>query len=90
MYFVVTFTSLNQIDMITPDNQIPLDDSEDFDADDQQSQQDIHSNGLDDVPEPGDTADFADPDKLQQAYKASEAAYTLNLDEDKEKTDKKE
>ena len=69
--------------MITPDNQIPIDDSQSDDAEDQQSQQDIHSNGLDDVPEPGDTVDFADPDKLQQAYDASESAYTLDLDESK-------
>jgi hypothetical protein len=68
--------------MIIPDNQIPLDDSENSDAEDQQSQQDIHSNGLDDAPEPGDTADFADPDKLKRAYDASESAYTLNLDDD--------
>ena len=76
--------------MITPDNQIPLDDSESSEADDQQSQQDIHSNGLDDTPEPGDTVDFADPDKLRQAYDASEPAYTLNLDKDEPKAQKKE
>ena len=73
--------------MITPDNQIPIDDSQSDDPEDQQSQQDIHSNGLDDVPEPGDTVDFADPDKLQQAYDAAESAYTLNLDEDSDKSD---
>jgi hypothetical protein len=66
--------------MITPDNQIPLNDSENSEADNQQSQQDIHSNGLDDAPEPGDTADFSDPDKLKRAYDASESSYTLNLD----------
>ena len=69
--------------MITPDNQIPLDDAENADAEDQLSQQDIHSNGFDDAPEPGDTANFADPDKLKRAYDASESAYTLNLDVDK-------
>jgi hypothetical protein len=69
--------------MITPDNQIPLDDSENSEADDQQSQKDVHGNGLDDVPEPGDTEDFDAPDKLEQAYKASEAAFTINLGEDK-------
>ncbi len=71
--------------MITPDNQVPLDDSENSDAQDQQSQQDIHSNGFDDSPEPGDTVDYADPDKLQQAYDASEPAYTLHLDDDPDK-----
>jgi hypothetical protein len=73
--------------MITPDNQIPLDDSQSDDSEDQQSQQDIHSNGLDDAPEPGDTVDFADPDKLQRAYDASESAYTLNLDDDNDTSD---
>jgi hypothetical protein len=68
--------------MITPDNQIPLDDSENSEADDQQSQKDIHSSGLDDIPEPGDTVDYADPDKLKRAYDASESSYTLHLDED--------
>jgi hypothetical protein len=71
--------------MITPDNQIPLDDSDDSQADDQLSQQDIHSNGLDDEPEPGDVVDYANPDKLKQAYDASESAYTLNLGDDKPK-----
>ena len=71
-----------KITMITPDNQIPLDDSENSDSEDQQSQQDIHSNGFDDAPEPGDTVDYADTDKLTQAYDASEAAYTLNLGDD--------
>ncbi len=76
--------------MIIPDNQIPIDDSESQDAEDQPSQQDIHSNGLDDAPEPGDTVDYADPDKLTRAYDASESAYTLNLDEDAPKAKKKE
>ena len=68
--------------MITPDNQIPYDDADDSEADDQQSQKDIHGNGLDDLPEPGDTDDFADPANLQQAYDAAESSYTLNLDDD--------
>jgi hypothetical protein len=68
--------------MITPDNQIPLDDENDSEADDQQSQKDIHSNGFDDSPEDGDTVDYDDTDKLNQAYRASESAYTLNLDDD--------
>ena len=65
--------------MITPDNQIPLDDSENSEADDQQSQKDVHGNGMDDVPEPGDTVDYADPDKLKQAYDAAESSYTLEF-----------
>ena len=71
--------------MITPDNQIPLDDSENSEADDQQSQKDVHSNGLDDIPEPGDTVDYEDPDKLQRAYNASESSYTLDVDDDEDK-----
>ena len=67
--------------MITPDNQIPIDDSDSSEADDQQSQKDIHSSGLNDIPEEGDTVDYADPDKLTQAYDASEASYTLDLGE---------
>jgi len=74
--------SLNKIAMIIPDNQIPLDDSDNSNAEDQLSQQDIHSNGLDDIPEPGDIVDDANPDLLRQAYEASESAYTLNLDDD--------
>lgn len=67
--------------MIIPENQIPLDDSENSDSEDQQSQQDIHSNGFDDNSE-GDVPDdgASDADRLQQANKASEAAYTLNID----------
>jgi hypothetical protein len=68
--------------MIIPDNQIPIDDSGESESEDQQSQKDIHSSGLDDLPEDGDTADYADPDKLRRAYDASESAYTLNLDDD--------
>ena len=68
--------------MIIPDNQIPLDDSNESEADDQLSQKDIHSSGLDDAPEPGDTVDYEDSDKLKRAYDASESAYTLNLDDD--------
>jgi hypothetical protein len=73
--------------MITPDNQIPLDDSENSENDDQQSQKDIHGNGLDDAPEPGDTADYADTDKLKTAYDAAESSYTLNLDDDDKSDD---
>ncbi|HWZ15346.1 MAG TPA: hypothetical protein VNW95_08930 [Mucilaginibacter sp.] len=68
--------------MITPDNQIPLDDSQDSDAEDQQSQQDIHSNGFDDIPESGDMIDEDESDNLRQAYDAAESSYTLNLDDD--------
>ncbi|WP_259067253.1 hypothetical protein HDF24_11685 [Mucilaginibacter sp. X4EP1] len=65
--------------MIIPDNQIPYDDEDKSEADDQQSQKDIHASGLEDAPEPGDTVDFDEADKLKQAYDASESSYTLNL-----------
>ena len=73
--------------MITPNNQIPIDDADNNESDDQQSQKDVHSNGLDDIPEPGDTVDYADPDKLQRAYDAAESSFTLNLGDDDTDTD---
>ena len=53
--------------MINPEDQIPPDDSDEFDAADQQSQQDIHSNGLDETPVDENTTDT---DILQQSYDA--------------------
>lgn len=63
--------------MITPDDRLPLDDSEN-EEDEQLSQQDIHSNGFDDVEYEDGTADL---DALDQAYDASEPSYTLDLDD---------
>lgn len=68
--------------MITPDNQVPIDDQNENDADDQQSQKDIHSNGLEDLPGQDDIVEYTDPDKLRQAYDASESAYTLDIGDD--------
>lgn len=68
--------------MITPDNQIPIDDSDSSESDDQESQKDIHSNGLDDFEEDEIVEDLVDPGKLKQAYDAAESAFTLNLGED--------
>ena len=62
--------------MITPDDILPVDDSDESEMDDQQSQRDIHSNGLDEEP-PRETA--ADSDILKESYDASESAHTLNL-----------
>ncbi|MGZ3873065.1 MAG: hypothetical protein ACXVJD_09110 [Mucilaginibacter sp.] len=73
--------------MITPDNQIPLDDSENSENDDQQSQQDVHGNGLDDTAEENEIDDNSDPASLQQAYDAAEPSYTLNLGDDDNTTD---
>jgi len=66
--------------MITPDNKIPFDDAENSDADDQQSQQDIHSNGLDEENEPIEDDGSTDADRLQQASDASEPSFTLDTD----------
>jgi hypothetical protein len=76
--------------MITPGNELQPDDSDEFDAEDQQSQQDIHSNGFDDISGSPEKDNSADTDELDQAYKASEPAYTLNLDDIKPPTKKKE
>ncbi|MDB5029795.1 hypothetical protein [Mucilaginibacter sp.] len=67
--------------MITPGNKIPFDDSEDQDAEDQQSQNDIHSNGFDDDELIGDNTED-ESDALEQAYDASEPSYTLDFDDD--------
>jgi uncharacterized protein YxjI len=72
--------------MITPDDRLPIDDSYDDDAEDQQSQQDIHSNGLDEDFEPADD-DPTDAELLKQAYKAAESSYTLDFDEDDDDLD---
>ncbi|MEJ2905554.1 hypothetical protein [Pedobacter panaciterrae] len=62
--------------MITPENNIPLDDSENSEAEDQQSQKDIHSNGLDDTFEE-EKVEQPEIELFEQASKASEASYTL-------------
>jgi hypothetical protein len=66
--------------MITPDNKIPFDDSQASEADDQQSQKDIHSNGIDEAIVPQE--EQADQEMLQQAYDAAEPSFTLKLDDD--------
>lgn len=65
--------------MITPDDVIPPDDSDESEMDDQQSQRDVHSNGLDEEP-PLETD--ADADILRESYDASESAHTLHLDDE--------
>lgn len=65
--------------MIIPDNQIPPDDADNSEAEDQQSQKDIHSNGFDDEPRTVNK-DASDADRLQQASDASEASFTLETD----------
>lgn len=66
--------------MITPDDELLPDDSETED-DEQLSQQDIHSIGLDnDTLISENTPD--ESDALARAYEASESSYELNLDDD--------
>ncbi len=67
--------------MITPEDKLPADDSQTEEAQDQQSQKDIHSNGLDTTTsESGD--EQPNTDMLRQAYDASEPSYTLNIDDE--------
>ena len=73
--------------MVTPDNQIPIDDSDENENDDQQSQKDVHSNGLDDFSEDEIGDDNVDTDKLQRAYDAAESSYTLDLGGDDDTDD---
>lgn len=67
--------------MIIPDK-IPVDDSDDSEAEDQVSQQDIHSNGLDEKFDPDAPDSSAPVDLLQQASDAAEASFTLDLGRD--------
>jgi hypothetical protein len=66
--------------MISPDDMIPLDDAEDSDKEDQMSQQDIHSNGLEEERTPAAENNPPAIDLLQQALDASEASFTLDAD----------
>jgi len=66
--------------MITPDDKIPLDDTDDSDKEDQMSQEDIHSNGLEEERVPAAESDQPAIDLLQQASDASEPSFTLDLD----------
>jgi hypothetical protein len=75
--------------MIDPIDELPPDDSGDLENEDQPSQQDIHSNGLDISPE--DLKENTEPetDLLKLASDASEAAYTLKLDDIPKGSEKK-
>ena len=64
--------------MIDPKDKTPLD-AQENDPEDQQSQQDVHSDGIEGTDEVvGETE--PDVEGLQAADKASEAAFTLNVD----------
>jgi hypothetical protein len=64
--------------MITDENNIPLDNEDE--ADDQMSQQDVQSDGIDPVLASEEDENASDIDLLQQADEASEASFTLNVD----------
>jgi hypothetical protein len=68
--------------MITPDDRVPQDDLQGEEKDDQMSQEDVHSNGFDEYPEPLDDDTVDESDALAQAYKASDSAFTLDYDDD--------
>jgi hypothetical protein len=81
--------NLNLATMITPDNTLPLDDSMGQDFDEQQSQQDVHSNGLSDEfvlnqlrdeDEDDDGIEMPESDLLEQAADSSEPSFTLDVD----------
>lgn len=65
--------------MIKPEDKVPLDDTQKEEADDQQSQKDIHSNGFDEEINESENVG-PDLDLLNQAYNAAESAYTLDPD----------
>jgi len=67
--------------MITPENNIPLDDSQNSEAEDQQSQKDIHSNGLDETDTVNEDEEQPNTELLKQSYDAAEPSYTLDVDQ---------
>ena len=75
--------------MIDPKDEVSFDDSDDLDKEDQMSQQDIHSTGIE--PDPGELEEGknADTDLLRESYEATEDSYTLNLDGAPKQDDKK-
>ncbi|SHG59377.1 hypothetical protein [Pedobacter caeni] len=65
---------------INPEDNVPLDDALNTEAEDQQSQKDIHSNGFDEKFDQPEGNEQPDTEILKQAFDASESAYTLNVD----------
>jgi hypothetical protein len=81
----LTFRFYNKtIKMITPDDILPPDDSEESEMDDQQSQRDIHSNGLDEDYEGTVPDEYDESLNLEEAYDASAPSYTLDFDAEEE------
>jgi hypothetical protein len=75
--------------MISPEDEVPFDDSDDADKEDQMSQQDIHATGIDPDPKELEEGKNANPDLLKQSFDASEASYTLNINDAPRPADKK-
>ncbi|ALL05394.1 hypothetical protein AQ505_07765 [Pedobacter sp. PACM 27299] len=65
-----------------PEDNVPLDDALNSEVDDQQSQKDIHSNGFDENFDQPTEQEIEQPpiDLLKQAFDASEASFTLDVD----------
>lgn len=63
-----------------PEDNVPIDDATNSEADDQQSQKDIHSNGFDENFDLPKGIELPEIDLLKQASEASEASYTLDVD----------
>lgn len=72
-------TKINK--MINSDNNAALNDAEENDSDEQRSQQDVHSDGIDPVPPTEEDELASEIDNLSQADKASESSFTLNVDQ---------
>jgi hypothetical protein len=74
--------------MIDPDDIIPTGENSENDPEDQESQKDVHSDGLEGT---DDEELYEEPDVegLQAADKASEAAFTLDVERDKKPEPKK-
>lgn len=64
--------------MITPEESTPENNFEE--TDEQFSQQDVHSDGIDPVPPSAEDEQASEIDNLSQADRASESSFTLNVD----------
>lgn len=63
-----------------PEDNVPLDDAVNSEAEDQQSQKDLHSNGFDENFDKSSAVELPEVDLLKQAFDASESSYTLDVD----------
>ncbi|MBB2148720.1 hypothetical protein [Pedobacter gandavensis] len=63
-----------------PEDNVPIDDALNSEADDQQSQKDVHSNGFDENFDKPEGIELPEVDLLKQAFDASEASFTLDVD----------